>query len=247
MQSRHPVNPSPLATSPLHQRARAYAKEHGLVALARTAFRTYVYERQPFYVYMCPHALTTQDVPMPQIEHFHAAFVASNDEADELARTHDDLRALDSSARSGLEHGAVALCLYSGGGLANVSWLATNRVARRAIDSIGFPIDSSVHGAWTGRVRTMPLYEGKGLFRYACAKRFEYLLSLGIDRSATSVAPGNTRSHAMSARLGCHLMGKGHVVRLLRWRWWRSGQLTRSDEEAVREAAAAAFARRDWE
>ncbi len=239
------VKQSPSATRLLHQRARAYTKEYGLLALVRTAFVTYVYGRQPFYVYVCPHALTTQDVPMPQIEHFHAAFVASNDEADELARTHDDFRALDSSARSGLEHGAVALCLYSGRSLANVSWLATNSVVRRAMHSIGFAIDTSVHGAWTGRVRTMPHYEGKGLFRYACAKRFEYLLSLGIDKSAVSVAPGNLRSHAMSARLGCHLAGKGHVVRLLRWRWWRSEQLTRSDEEAIREAVAAAFARRD--
>ena len=239
------MNQSPLATRPLPQRAHTYAKKYGLRALVHTAFRTCVYERQPFYVYVCPHALTTQDVPTPQVEHFHAAFVASNDEADELACTYEDFRTLDSSARSGLEHGAVALCLYSGGSLANVSWLTTNRISRSAIDSIGFPIDSSVHSAWTGRVRTMPDYEGYGLFRYACAKRFEYLLSLGIHKSATSVAAGNTRSHAMSARLGCYLAGKGHVVHLLRWRWWKSAQLTRSDEEAVRQAVAAAFAHRD--
>ena len=239
------MNHSSLAIHHLHRRARAYAREHGLVALVRTSFRTYVYERRPLYVYVCPHSLTTQDVPMPQVEHFHAAFVASNDEADELARAHDDFRAIDGRARSGLEHGAVALVLYSGHRLANVSWLATNRVARRAIDAVDYPVDSSVHGAWTGRVRTMPRYEGKGLFLYACARRFEYLLSLGIDVSATSIAPENVVSHAMAARLGCHLAGKGHAVRLLRWRWWRSGQLTLSDKEAVREAVATAFVRRD--
>jgi len=239
------VNHSLFATHPLHQRARAYAREHGLVALVRTSFHTYVYERRPLYVYVCPHSLTTQDVPMPQVEHFHAAFVASNDEADELARAHDDFRALDGRARSGLEHGAVALVLYSGGRLANVSWLATNRVARRAIDAVDCPVDSSVHGAWTGRVRTMPHYEGKRLFLYACARRFEYLLSLGIDISATSIAPENVRSHAMAARLGCRLAGKGHAVRFLRWRWWRSEQLTPADEKAVRETIATAMADRD--
>ena len=91
----------------------------------------------------------------------------------------------------------------------------------------------------------MPPYEGKGLFGYACAKRFEYLLSLGIDKSAVAVAPGNAPSHAMSARLGCYLAGKGYAVHLLRWRWWQNEQLTPADEKAVREAVAAAYARRN--
>ncbi|MBN1152312.1 MAG: hypothetical protein JXA58_03800 [Dehalococcoidia bacterium] len=242
---RRDTRESPYTRHSIAERAKAYAREHGLLALARVAFRTYVFSRSLFYVYVCPHTVSTAGEPLPSVDNFAAVFVSSNDEADQLAETHEDFRLLDKRARRGLSNGAVALCLYSGSTLVNVSWLATNARAHRAIDSIGLPFDVAIHGAWTGRVRTKPAYEGRGLFRYACAKRFEHVVSRGIDKSCTSVADVSTRSHVMSASLGCHLAGKGHVVRLFWWHWWRSVRLTAADEAAVRQIVEAALANRD--
>jgi hypothetical protein len=208
------------------------------------AFRTYVFSRWPLYVYVCPHTIVTESMPRPSIDQFEAAFVSSNDQADRLAENHEDFRLLDKMAVRALDRGAVALCLYSGSTLANVSWLATKETSRSAIDSVKFPIDEAFHGAWVGRVRTMPAYEGRGLFRYACVERFKYLLALGIDHSCTSVAESNVRSHAMSASLGCHLAGKGNLLKLLWWQWWQDRPLTQRDEEAVRKMVAEAQASR---
>jgi len=104
------------ATGPasLLRRAKAYAHGHGIRGLIREAFRRYAFARSPYYIYVCPHTLTTRDVPVPPIAGFHAAMVTSNARADELARTHEDFRKLDRNASEGLNHGAVACCLYSG-------------------------------------------------------------------------------------------------------------------------------------
>jgi len=238
------VSSSTPGTSSLVRRATAHARQHGVLSLLRTAFRRYVFNSRAIYVFMCPHDLTTEGVDKPLVANFRASFVASNDEADELARDYDDFRLFDKRARPALDEGAVALCQYSGRSVVNVAWLATDQPAHAAIDSTGLPFDVATHRAWTGRVNTAPAYEGRGLFRYACARRFEYLLSLGIDESCTCVAEGNARSHVMTASLGCRLVGKGHLVRLL-WRtWWHTGTLARADEEAIREAVASARANR---
>lgn len=233
-----PVTPS------LHRRAITYVQERGFLDFVRMVFHTYVFSRSLLYIYVCSHTVSTEGDPHPSVANFEAAFVSSNEEADGLARTHEDFRLLDRTASKGLDCGAVALCLYSGNRLTNVSWLTTTEVARRAIGYAGFAVDPEIHGAWTGRVRTQPSYEGKGLFRYACMKRFEYLLSLGIEKSCVAVARTNTHSHVMAASLGCRIVGKGHLVRLLWWQWWRSDQLTRADEKAVRQMVADALASR---
>jgi RimJ/RimL family protein N-acetyltransferase len=220
-------------------RARAYARRHGLRAVAREFYRRYLFSRSPYYVYVCPHTLTAADVPEPRVDGFHAVLVTSNSQAEELARAHEDFRRLDRNAVSGLERGAIACCLYSGQAVASLSWCATTNDARRAIDSIGFPLDAATGGAWTGRVHTFPEYERKGLFRFACALRFDYLNAMGIDKSSTAIAPGNVPSHAMAARLGCNLSAKGEVVRLLRWRWWRTTRVTHGDSEAIGAMVAA--------
>jgi hypothetical protein len=241
---RRDMRESPYTRHSIVERAKAYAREHGPLALAHVAFPTYVFSRSLFYIYVCPHTVSSVGEPLPSLDNFAAAFVSSNDEADQLAETHEDFRLLDKRSREGLSNGAVALCLYSGNRLVNVAWLATNEVARRAIDPIGFPTDPAIHGAWTGRVRTVPAYEDKGLFRYSCAKRFNYLLSLGIDKSCTSVAKANAISHVMAASLGCRLAGKGRLVRFLWWKWWRSERLTSADEDAVRQTVEEALASR---
>ncbi len=146
--------------------------------------------------------------------------MVSNEEADALARDHEDFRTANPLARRGLENGAVAFCIYVGTELAHTAWLATSREARRTLDRLGYEVRFDEGEAWTGRAYTTPAFRGRGLLTYSCYRRFDYLLQRGCLESRGAVEMRNVVSHHSTMRFDPQIYAIGRQWRVLGRRWW---------------------------
>ena len=202
------------------RRARGVLRQDGPLSLAVAVARTYVVDRHTYRLYEHHHRVWPDETFRPRLVRFEERFVAGNDEAELLARDHEDFTKVIPRARRGLESGAIAFCVYVGREVAHVAWLATSPAGRRALDRLGYEVRFDQGEAWTGAAWTVPSYRGRGLLTYSCRRRFEYLLCSGCEVSRGAVETNNHVSHRATMRFGPRVYATGCLWRVLGRRWW---------------------------
>jgi hypothetical protein len=163
---------------------------------------------------------------LPKIQDFTLKIISSNEEADRLAEAiGSDFRRRFVTARSKLDKGAIAFCIFVKGEIAHIGWVALSEEAHKAVDNLPYRVDFSNHEACTGSTETIPEYRNKGLMSYGYFKRFEFLRGKGILVSRNAVAKSNTASQKAHARFSPKVYAEGKYLRLLRWYFWKEEPL----------------------
>jgi hypothetical protein len=139
---------------------------------------------------------------------------------------HDDFRSLMRSARTGLDNGAVAFCIYVGREPVHIAWLATSCEARRPLDRLGYEVRFGSGEAWTGAAWTTPSHRGRGLLTYSCYRRFEYLRLSGWLISRGAVETNNPVSHRATMRFAPQVYAIGRQWRVLGRRLWAEREVS---------------------
>ena len=181
-------------------------------------FSNYLFHVSNYYLY--EHAIKERDEGdfLPNIQSFDFHIVSSNQEADSLARRGVDFREYFPTARQTLDRGGVAFCIFIDGEFAHGGWVALTEEAKITFDRVPYPVDFSNNEACTGGTLTLPKFRGKGLMKYCCFKRFEFLREKGIKISRNAVKADNIISQRVHAKFS---PGRREIryVRFLKWKF----------------------------
>jgi len=157
---------------------------------------------------------------LPDIPDINYRYIKTNREADELTKQYGDFRKYQLTARSRLNRGAIAFCLYSRTEPVYINWMANNHPAKQIFDPVPFKIDFN-DGAVCISEYTIPEYRKKGLKIYGCLLRYRHLQETGVKKVTGSVYADNTASLRVCEKLGCTITGMGYYTRLMWWWFWR--------------------------
>ena len=193
---------------------------HRAAVLLLTLVRRYVLDYRRLYLYQHHHREWPEGAFLSPPDAFEECFVATNAEADALVHGREDFRTIIRRARRGLDHGAVAFCIYDGSHLAHIAWLATSAEGRSALDSLGFQVRFDDGEGWTGAAYTVPAYRGRGLLTYSCYRRFGYLLQHGCRTSRGAVGVRNQVSHHATMRFEPDIYAIGTYFSVAGHRRW---------------------------
>lgn len=163
---------------------------------------------------------------LPGIQDLTLKIISSNKEADELAVAIGfDFRRRFVRARSMLDKGAIAFCIFARGDIAYIGWVALSEEAHKAVDNLPYRVDFSNHEACTGGTQTIPQYRSRGLMAYGYFKRFEFLKEKGILVSRNAVDKSNIASQKAYAKFGPRVYAEARYRKLLWWRFWKEKPL----------------------
>lgn len=201
-------------------RAREVFNRDGPGAFMAAALRRYVADRREFFLYQHLHREWPDGAFRPRLEGIESFFVTKGEEARSLPGHGEDISRVRRQAQLALYRGAVAFCVYRGGEVVHVAWLATSAAGRRSLDRLGYEVRFDVGEAWTGAAWTRPDVRNQGLLTYSCHRRFEYLRQAGWQTSRGAVDTGNVASHAATMRFEPYVYAVGCQWRILGRRWW---------------------------
>jgi len=212
--------------------ARQIYKTKGVVALVG---RTLLYLRQHLlmyvhcYLYECIIQERNEADYIPKIRGFNLKIVSTNDQADEIASEgFQDIRDCDLlvNARSCLNKGAIAFCLFMGQELAHIAWVATNKEAKNTFDHLPYHVDFANGQACTGGTLTLPKFRGNGFMAYGQFKRLEFLQKQGYKTSRNAVATDNKVSQKVHAKFDPIIYAEARYLKIARWTFWKEHTLS---------------------
>jgi hypothetical protein len=180
--------------------------------------------------YLYEHTLKERNEAdfLPGIKDLTLEIISSNKEADELAVAIGfDFRRRFVRARSMLDKGAIAFCIFARGEIAHIGWVALNEEAHKAVDGLPYKVDFLNHEACTGGTLTIPEYQSKGLMAYGYFKRFEFLKEKGIVVSRNAIAKSNIASQKAHAKFSPTVISEAKHLRFLWWHFWKEKPLLR--------------------
>lgn len=143
---------------------------------------------------MYEHTIKERNVVdfMPQVRDFDFRMIATNTEADELAKSmHFDFREHILNARERLNRGAAAFLIFIGGEFAYIGWAAPCEEAKKLLDARPYRVDFAGKQACTGGNFTFPKFRGEGLMTYGYFRIFEFLRQKGFSTSRNVVSIHN--------------------------------------------------------
>ena len=153
---------------------------------------------------------------LPRLENVTMKVVRTREEADELkAATGIDLLRRFVNSRRGLEKGAIAFCLFVGGEIAHIGWVALSEEAKQGVDTFPYRVDFANGEACTGATETVPEFRGKGLMAYGYFKRLEFLRQQGFTLSRNAVTVDNIASQRAHAKFGPRIYAELRCLRVL--------------------------------
>ena len=120
-----------------------------------------------------------------------------------------------------LEKGAIAVCLFAGGELAHISWLALNDAAKESFDERPYAVEYSKGQACTGGTFTHRKFRGQKLMTYANYYKFQYLKCIGVASVRHAVKSDNLASQTGYAKFGPRLYARARYIRLFGFKYWR--------------------------
>jgi len=215
------------------KRAKDILQTEGLKPLLTRGFAfvsVWLVQYRDYYLY--EHTLEDGNEAdyLPEIQDFTLKIISSNEEADKLAEAMgSDFRRRFVTARSMLDKGAIAFCIFVKGGIAHIGWVALSEEAQKAVDNLPHRVDFLDHEAYTGGTETISQYRGKGLMAYGYFKRFEFLREKGIVVSRNAVAKSNIASQKAHAKFSPRVHAEAKHLRLLWWHFWKEKPLARSN------------------
>ncbi|MGB2800332.1 MAG: hypothetical protein WBC55_05405 [Dehalococcoidia bacterium] len=161
----------------------------------------------------------------PRIDDFTLEIVSSNQQAEELEARGFEFRSFVSNAIERLDKGAIAFCVFAGGELANLAWLATTQQAQDSLNQPPIGVDYSSNEAYTGGAWTHPKYRQAGLHSYNTFIRMEFSLRNGIVRNRYVVAKRNLAPQAADAKFGNVRYREARLLKVLWWKSWKERPL----------------------
>ena len=215
------------------KRAKDILKTEGLKPLLTRGYAfvsVWLVQYRDYYLYEYTIKERNEAEYLPEIQDFTFKIISSNKEADKLAEAMgSDFRRRFVTARSMLDKGAIAFCIFVKGEIAHIGWVALSEEAHKAVDNLPYRVDFSNHKACTGGTQTIPQYRGKGLMAYGYFKRFEFLREKGIVVSRNAVAKSNIASQKAHAKFSPRVHAEAKHLRLLWWHFWKEKPLARSN------------------
>ncbi len=162
---------------------------------------------------------------VPKVDGLSFRVIHTNEEADELEAQGFQFREHAGDARSKLNNGAIAFCVFVGHDLGNIGWLCTTQQARDSLNEPPPEVDFSNGEAWAGGAWTNPKYRRMGLHTYCGLKRDEWWLQKGIVKSKWAVAKTNVASLTAESKTGAVRYGEGRLIKVLWWKSWKEKPL----------------------
>lgn len=215
------------------KRAKDILKTEGLKPLLTRGFdfvKVWFLEYGDYYLYEYTLKERNEADFLPQIQDFTLKIISSNEEADKLAEAMgSDFRRRFVTARSMLDKGAIAFCIFVKGEIAHIGWVALSEEAHKAVDNLPYRVGFLNHEACTGGTQTIPQYRVKGLMAYGYFKRFEFLKEKGIVVSRNAVAKSNIASQKAHAKFSPRVYAEASHLRLLWWHFWKEKPFARSN------------------
>lgn len=218
--------------SMLMRRSVALLRSDGMAELLRhgLAFLGFLVGRLFFArtVYLYKHEIQLRERArfLPRLDSWELRIIHSNAEADQVAAEGlQDLRDVFVFSHRSLDKGAIAFCVYVGGELAHVGWVAVDAAGKNSVDKIPFRVAFAAKEACTGGTYTIPKFRGKGLMGYGYYERLEYLREKGFVVSRNSVTISNIASQKVHAKFNPVIYGKARYRKVLRWESWREMRL----------------------
>ena len=198
------------------------------------------YQRQTYYLYAHyprnDHTPSEATGPNGLVDVRHEV-VSTNQQADELEAQGLEFRALVNDARTRLDRGAIASCVFVGSELANVVWVAATEQAKDSLNEPPFAVDFLKNEVWVGGGWTNPKFRRNGLRVYGHAKGTQLLLERGTVVGRYAIAKGNIAAQLSTRRVDVHPYAEGRYLRILRWKSCKETPL--SDEgQGVRTSSA---------
>lgn len=223
----------------LVRRAARIRRTEGVASLTRQALELavrQVFRHETYYLrtHLLHGAAAFNEADfMPRVDDVVFRTVAGNGEADELEEQGLEFRSRVLGARKRLSSGAVALCIFVGGELANIGWLAMTKRAQRSLGEPPVDIDFAGGVVWTGGVWTDPRYRRLGLSRYHIFKKHEFLIERGVVAEVSVMATTNTAIQGAAGKLGGGSVVEGRYLRVLWWESWREKPVTVQEQEGM--------------
>ncbi|MFC1847904.1 hypothetical protein ACFLXV_01140 [Chloroflexota bacterium] len=210
-------------------RARDILRTEGPVQLFTRGF-DYVRRRLFTYgkYYLYEHSLGERNEAdfLPKTSDFTFEVVRSNADADELAAAVGcDFRRRFIGARKGLDKGAIAFCIFSGGEIAHIGSVALTEEAKRTFDYLPYEVDFTNKVACTGGTETCPAHRGKGFMVYGYFKRFQFLAEQGMVASRNAVAVDNIASQKGHAKFNPRIYARARYLKLFGREFWKETPL----------------------
>lgn len=162
---------------------------------------------------------------MPRLQNLTVHIVSTNQQADELAARGFDCRSYSIHARTRLDKGAIAVCVFVKQELAGVVWVALTEESKKSVDSHPYHVDFANKEACTGGTETIPKYRQKGLMKYGYYKVFQFLGEQGIMTSRNSVRTSNIASQRAHAKFDYRIYARARYLRILWWQFWKETPL----------------------
>jgi len=220
----------------LFRRAASIHRTEGLLPLTKRATAYAVrrlFRYETYYLYegdSSTYKRFSDTDFVPKVDGLSFRVVHTNEEADELEAQGFQFGEHAGDARSKLNNGAIAFCVFVGHELANVGWLCTTQQAKDSLDEPPVRVDFSNGETWTGGFSTNPRYRRMGLHTYCILEMIEYWLQKGIVKSKWAVAKRNFAALTAESKIGSVIYGEGRLIKVLWWKSWKERPLPLQQE-----------------
>jgi len=215
----------------LLRRAKQILQTEGLIPLVRQASAFVVQQCFVYKVYYLDVSsvekfqyLSEADF-MPKIDNFTLKIISTDQDADEVEADGLEFRSLGFNARDALDKGAIALYVFVGKELANVSWIAMTEEAKLGIRELPYRVDFSCNEACHAGMWTAPKYRGMRFARYASVEARRLLWEKGKVRIISLIVKGNQAAHRSYAIFGHKTYAEARYLRILWWKSWKEKEL----------------------
>jgi RimJ/RimL family protein N-acetyltransferase len=164
----------------------------------------FIYER----LFTGRSAMDRTPVSLPPHAGFSMKVVFSNREADELEEEGFVFRADLPHAKSRLDAGAIAFCVFHAFELVNCGWVALHERAQASLPEPHIKVHFARNESFTGGTLTNPKFRGMGLMTCNLQERCRFLKDLGIERDRAAALKGNVASRKAALRAGYEIRGQ---------------------------------------
>ena len=216
----------------LLSRARRVYQTEGLLSLMRRGYSQvarcfFKYDTYHLYVEYYRENMKFNEADwMPKIRDFTFKRVRTNHEADELEAQGFEFRSYFDNARERLDKGAIASCVFVGGELAHIGWIATTQEAKDSLGEQPYRVDFSNNEACGETIWTNPRYRRMGFSRYGFMKKVEFMVDNGILVNRYAIGKRNIPSRKFANNLDASIYGEGRYLRILCWKSWKEKPVT---------------------
>lgn len=223
-----------LAATFLLKRARYISRAEGWGTLSRLAIITlagYFFQHKAYYLYRTDLEIISDRSEaefMPKIKNFTLKIIGNGLSINELPDDIQEAWPHTINARQRLDKGAIAFCLFIGGELAHISWVATTEEAKRTIDSLPYRVDFSNKEACIADVVTKSRYRGAGISSYVSFMVKKFLKTRGVVALRFVIATDNIAPQRSHAKFTPELQARVSYWKVLCWQFWKEEPISQA-------------------